>query len=282
MRWILLTLSVVLLTFGSQAGADDKKTTTAPTKAKKKILVITESVGFVHDVVNRKKNVDPKSPDLSLAERTMKELAEKSGDFDVVLSQNAREAITAENLKNFDAVFFYTTGDLKLSDTQKADLLQFVKSGKGFAGSHCATDTYYNWPEYGNLIGAYFDGHPWHQKVNIIVEDKKNPATKHLGDSFTITDEIYEFKAPYDREKLHVLMHLDTTNLKMGKRADRDNAIAWIHEYGKGRVFYTALGHREEVWKDERFQKHMIGGLRYVLGLEDADATPSGKPKTDK
>ena len=280
MRWILLTASVLLICLGSQVGADDKKTTAAGAKAKKRLLVVDDSKGFVHDVANRAKNKDGSG--LSVVEETLTKLGKDTGDFDVVVSQNAREAITAENLKNFDAVFFYTTLDLGLSDTQKADLLQYVKSGKGFAGSHCATDTYYNWPEYGNLIGAYFDGHPWTQKVKIIVEDKKNPATKHLGDSFEINDEIYQFKEPYSRDKLHVLMHLDMTDLKNpGKRKDLDNAIAWTHEYGKGRVFYTALGHRPEVWKDERFQKHMIGGLRYIFGLEDADATPSSKLKKD-
>ena len=107
--------------------------------------------------------------------------------------------ITPENLKHFDAVFFYTTGELPLSDTQKDGLLSFVRSGKGFGGSHSATDTFYGWKDYGELIGAYFDGHPWHTKVNVIVEDKTHPATKHLGDSFTITDEIYQFRTPFDR-----------------------------------------------------------------------------------
>ena len=152
-----------------------------------------------------------------------------------------RSVITGENLKKHDAVFFYTTGDLQLSDAQKSDLLAFVrKDGKGFGGSHCATDTFYNWKEYGDLIGAYFDGHPWTQKVHILVEDKKSPATKHLGDAFYIDDEIYQFKGPFSRDKLHVLMKLDMDSVKnQGKRADKDNAIAWTHDYGKGHVFYT-------------------------------------------
>jgi type 1 glutamine amidotransferase len=209
-----------------------------------------------------------------LVESTFAELGKKTGMYDVVCSQDSRAEITAENLKNFDAVFFYTTGELPLSDTQKADLLAFIKNGKGFAGSHSATDTFYKWAEYGKLIGGYFDGHPWHQKVRVVVEDTKHPATKHLGESFEITDEIYQFKTPYDRKNLRVLMRLDMKGLKAGKRQDADNALAWVQEYGKGRVFYTALGHRDEVWKDERFQKHMLGGLRYVMGLEEADATP--------
>ena len=136
---------------------------------KKKLLLITESKGFVHSVVNRGKNP------LCLVEKTFLELAEKNPFFDVDYTQDSRSAITGENLKKYDAIFFYTTGSLPLSDAQKSDLLGFVRSGKGFGGSHCATDTFYNWKEYGELIGAYFDGHPWHQKIRVIVEDKNIP-----------------------------------------------------------------------------------------------------------
>ncbi len=251
MRMCLYGLAAALvaaLTVPSFAAAADKD-------SKKRLLVITESQGFRHGCVTRK------GDELSLVEKTLTELGEKNG-FDVVCSQDSRSVLTAENLKNFDAVFFYTTGELPLSDTQKADLLQFIRSGKGFAGSHSATDTFYRWPDYGNLIGGYFDGHPWHKKITVLVEDTKHPATKHLGDSFVITDEIYQFRAPYDRSKLHVLMRMDMKDEKGGKRKDNDNALAWTHRYGNGRVFYTALGHRDEVWKDERFQKHIVGGLR--------------------
>ncbi|MBI2806980.1 MAG: ThuA domain-containing protein [Planctomycetes bacterium] len=229
---------------------------------KKRLLLITESRGYVHSVVNRGKKA------MCLVERTFVELSKNNPFFEVEYSQDSRAAITGENLKNFDAVFFYTTGELPLTDSQKSDLLAFVRNGKGFGGSHCATDTFYRWKEYGELIGGYFDGHPWHQKIRVIVEDKKHAATKHLGDSFEITDEIYQFKAPYGRDKLHVLMRLDMDSVQNpGKRADKDNALAWTHAYGKGRVFYTALGHREQVWNDPRFQQHVIGGLRYMFGI---------------
>jgi type 1 glutamine amidotransferase len=287
-------------------------------KPKKRLLVITESRGFVHDCVNRR------GKPLCLVEQTLIDLGKKSGAFEAVCTQDSRKAITAENLKGFDAVFFYTTGSLPLSATQKADLISFVRSGKGFSGSHSATDTFYDWPDYGKLIGGYFDGHPWHEKIKVIVEDAKHPATSHLGKSFEIEDEIYQFKAPYDRKNLHVLMHLDlgstqtvahlngkqitskddlilTSNKgkieaklngkivevrdfntrvgpRLGNRRDKDHALAWTQDFGKGRVFYTALGHRDEVWKDERFQKHMLGGLRFVLKLADPpkeEKTPS-------
>jgi type 1 glutamine amidotransferase len=244
---------------------------------KKRLLVITESKGFVHDVVRRRDN------ELSLSEKILTELAEKSGDFDVVCSQDSRKEITAENLKNFDAVFFYTTGELPLSDVQKSDLLAFIRSGKGFAGVHSATDTFYRWPEYGELIGGYFDGHPWTQKIHGIVDDTNHPATKGLGKDFLIDDEIYQFRDPFSKNKLHILMHLDMESVKNpGKRADHFNALAWTHQYGLGRVFYTALGHRPEVWRDPRYQQHLLGGLRYVLRLAQGDVTPSGQEGTGK
>jgi type 1 glutamine amidotransferase len=214
-----------------------------------------------------------------LVEKTLMELADKHG-FEVVCSQDSRKEITAENLRNFDAVFFYTTGELPISDTQKADLLAFVRGGKGFAGSHSATDTFYKWKEYGELIGAYFQSHPpGIQKIRVIVEDPKHPATRHLGESFMFDDEIYQFKGPYSRQNVRVLMRVDMDSTKNLWRKDGDNPLAWCREYGKGYVFYTALGHRDEVWRDPRFQQHLVGGLRYVFGLEKADATPSGVKK---
>jgi uncharacterized protein len=303
---LLLGLSVL----ASPSTAREK-----PKEPKKRLLLITESKGFVHEVVARQAVIFTEDNDISrfpkmdglevsltkdkkirivyngrldkllelrdkdellavvkpcLVERRFMDLAKKNGFFDVDCSQNSRAEITGENLKKYDGVFFYTTGELPLSDAQKSDLLAFVrKEGNSFGGSHCATDTFYNWKEYGDLIGAYFDGHPWTQRINVIVEDQKHPATKHLGDSFVIDDEIYQFKGPFSRDRLHVLMRLDMDSVKNpGKRGDKDNAIAWTHEYGKGRVFYTALGHRPEVWNDERFQQHVLGGLRYMFGLE--------------
>jgi type 1 glutamine amidotransferase len=263
MRKMIAALVMGLFLFAAPSQAQNPPAAAGEKTPKKRLLLITESKGFVHDVVNRK------GKDMCLVEKTFVELAKKHPFFEVDYTQDSRQAIDGENLKKYDAVFFYTTGELPLTDAQKSDLLAFVKNGKGFGGSHCATDTFYKWKEYGELIGGYFDGHPWHEKVKVIVEDKKHAATKHLGDSFVITDEIYQFKTPYGRDKVHVLMRLDMDSVKnQGKRADKDNALAWVHEYGKGHVFYTALGHREQVWEDPRFQDHVLGGLRYMFGME--------------
>jgi uncharacterized protein len=276
MKRVLAALFLGLFVLASSSQAQQLTARAEASTGKKRLLLITESKGFVHSVVKRTKKPIRGDLDgyldryeLCLVEKTFVELAKKYPFFEVDFTQDSRTFINDQNLKKYDAVFFYTTGELPLTDAQKSDLLGFVRSGKGFGGSHCATDTFYKWKDYGELIGGYFDGHPWHQKIRVVVEDKDHPSTKHLGDSFEITDEIYQFKAPYARDKLHVLLRLDMDSVtKAGKRQDKDNALAWVHDYGKGRVFYTALGHREEVWNDPRFQEHIIGGLRYMFGME--------------
>ncbi|MBI5362962.1 MAG: ThuA domain-containing protein [Planctomycetes bacterium] len=234
---------------------------------RKRVLVYTVSAGYEHDVVKRTKLDEP-----SLVERTLAELGKKRGWFECVLSRDAQD-FTKENLARFDLVFFYTTGELPFADEQKRALLDFVKDGKAFAGAHCATDTFYALPEYGAMVGGYFDGHPWHEKVVLRVEDMEHASTRHLGASWELVDEIYQFKAPYDRSKLHVLLSLDPAKNELKKngvnRTDGDFANAWCKDVGKGRLFYTALGHRPEVWADERFLKHVEGGFAWAMRAEE-------------
>lgn len=260
-RGFLLGLALALGLSVSQAKAAEKPAANQGGKPKK-LLLITESKGFVHSVVKR-----PKADEFCLVEKTLTQLGKDSGKFEVTCSQDSRKEIVKENLAKYDAVFFYTTGELPLSDAQKADLLDFIRSGGGFIGSHSATDTFYQWPEYGKLIGGYFDGHPWHEKIKVVVEKTDHPSTVHLGSEFEITDEIYQFKAPFDRSQVNVLMTMKVKDGETkGNRKDKDYALAWTREYGKGRVFYTAFGHREEVWADPRFQKLLVGGILWAMG----------------
>jgi type 1 glutamine amidotransferase len=228
-----------------------------------RVLFVTHSAGFRHQVVTR-------SPDgaLSFAEKQLQAAAR--GRFDVVATQDLGE-LTREKLKGYQGVVFYTTGELPID---VAALTEFVAAGGGFAGIHSATDTLYKSAAYGELIGGYFDGHPWHEKVRVKVEDQTHPATAHLGPAFEIADEIYQFK-DWDRKKLHVLLSLDAARVDLTrpgvKRADHDFANAWTREHGKGRVFYTALGHREEVWADPRFLTHLVNGIAWTL----RDAPPA-------
>ncbi|MFN0241851.1 MAG: ThuA domain-containing protein [Planctomycetota bacterium] len=254
-----LVLSLALSTCACQT-KDAPRSVSDP----KRVLVYTVSAGFEHDVVRR-----ASADELSLVERTMVALGQSSGMFTAVPTRSAAD-FTAENLATFDAVLFYTTGELSLSSAERRALLDFVRAGRGFVGVHSATDTLYELPEYGEMIGAYFDGHPWHERVRVMVEDATDPSTRHLGTSFTIEDEIYQFRAPYDRAQLHVLLRLDADAVDTRKdgvhRTDRDFAIAWRKDFGAGRVFYTSLGHRPEVWADERFRRHLVGGVLWAAG----------------
>src|SRR5207249_2316597 len=211
--------------------------------------------GFVHDSIPTSCSV-------------MQDLGARSGAFEVVCSEDL-SLISADSLRDFDVLYFFTSGELELSDQQKTDLLAFVRDGKGFGGVHSATDTLYNWPEYGELIGAYFNGHPWYQEVSIKIEDPDNPIVQPLAPSFRITDEIYQFRN-FSRDRVHVLMSLDTSSVDLGApevaRDDGDFPLAWIRNYGQGRGCYTALGHPSDPWRDERFQNILLNALIWLAG----------------
>ncbi|HVR85361.1 MAG TPA: ThuA domain-containing protein [Planctomycetota bacterium] len=223
-----------------------------------RVLFLTHSAGFVHDVVKR-----PSPSKLSLAEQALKDACGSAAQL--VTTQDPGE-VTAEKLKQYRAVAFYTSGDLPID---KEALLEYVRGGGGFVCIHNGMATLMKYPPYGEMVGASFDGHPWDQEIGIRVEDSEHPSTAHLGKSFRIKDEIYQLKN-WKRENVHVLLSVDpgTVELGKGKREDKDYALAWTRAYGKGRVFYTALGHYPEVWKDERFLKHVAEGIRWAEALD--------------
>ena len=239
---------------------------------KKKLLAIGEVKGFEHDSVSH-----------GLA--TIEKLGRQTGLWDTYIRTDselltkAKLGNNAKNLNYFDAVIFYTTGDLGLTEEQKKDLLSFVRDdGKGFLGTHSATDTYYNWPEYGDLIGGYFNEHPWGQvHCRIRVEDRDFPATAHFPAEFPFYDEIYQFKEPYSRDKVRVLMSVDPSSVDLTNprvhRTDKDFAVTWVKNYGKGRVFYSSLGHRDEVWDLPDIQKMWIEAVKWAMGMTQGDAT---------
>jgi uncharacterized protein (TIGR03437 family) len=229
----------------------------------KKVLYITHSAGFRHDC-------------LPLSQQVLRDIAARAGGLDLT----ATEDLSALNdLRDYSAVAFFTSGELSLSAEQKEGLLAFIRNGGGFLGFHSATDTLYTWPEYGDLIGARFDGHPWVQSVRIDIEDPTHPATRHLTPSFTITDEIYQFRE-FSRDKVRVLMTLDTGSVDPHaagvNRTDNDFALAWVRPYGNGRMFYTALGHFEDTWRDPRFQQMVEQSLLWVT--EQIGGEPEPQP----
>jgi type 1 glutamine amidotransferase len=222
----------------------------------KKLLMLTHSAGFKHDY-------------LPNAEETVIEIGKKSGKFEATTTQDC-SLINAENLKNYDALLFATTGELPMSDEQKQSIIDFVKSGKAFIGVHNATDTFYKFPEYGKMVGGYFNGHPWTQEIVAVVEDRNHPSTRHLPPSFKVFDEIYVHR-DWSRDKTHVLVRLDNSSVDIskGNREDKDYALAWCHNYGEGRVFYTAFGHPKNLWHEEWLQKHLLEGILWAMKLAE-------------
>jgi uncharacterized protein (TIGR03437 family) len=231
--------------------------------ATKKILYLTTSAGFRHDSIEASVNV-------------LHELAARSNLFEVEATEDLGR-ISRQGLSEYDAVLFFTSGELNLATEQKTALVDFVRSGKSFGGFHSATDTLYTWPEYEELIGARFDGHPWTQEVSIDVEDSGHPASRDLAPSFKIVDEIYQHR-DFSRSRSRVLMTLDTSSVDLRatgvNRTDRDFPLAWVHPFGQGRVFYTALGHLDQTWMDARFQTMIENALLWLLNLRTGEAAP--------
>jgi type 1 glutamine amidotransferase/HEAT repeat protein len=160
--------------------------------------------------------------------------------------------------------------------------VDFVRNGKGLIGVHAATDCLYKWPEYGDMMGGFFNSHPWNENVTVKLDDPGHPLLRAFrGQSFVVADEIYQFKEPYSRDKLRVLLSIDVNGTDMTKknirRTDGDFAVAWIHRYGKGRVFYFSLGHRPEIFWNEPVMQCYLDGIQYALGDLTCDDTPSSQ-----
>jgi type 1 glutamine amidotransferase len=215
---------------------------------------------------------------ISHALAVMERLGRESGAYEMSIRTDsqwitsqpiAEPARHTHNLNDFDAIFFFGTGD-NLTAKQKQDLLAFVHdAGKGFVGAHTGDDAFFDWPEFADMIGGWFDGHPWSVfDAPVIVEDPAFAAMKPFPERFTIRDEIYQHKN-FSREKVHVLARLDASKLDYTKpnihRADHDFPVAWTKTYGKGRVFYSTFGHAAETWDDPRVQKMYLEAIRWVL-----------------
>jgi hypothetical protein len=281
-------LSAILLSFGAvvlaaQNPAAVNPATPPPPREKKihlkHVLVVGQTKGFEHDSI-------------SPAMVAIYEMGRESGLWEAILRTDV-ELITkkdlgrnAKNLDYFDAlVFASTTGELDLDDSQKKDMMSFIKDdGKGFVGVHAALDTNYQWPEYGEMIGGWFDQHPWNTfNAPIVNEDPSFPAVRHFPAAFVKHDEIYQPKE-WSRDKVHVLLSLDPVKLNYENnprihRTDHDFAVAWDKMYGKGRVFYSTLGHTEEAWADPDIRKMYFEAIRWALGMTDGGTAPHSRPQ---
>lgn len=250
----------------NQSATDQEKDDVRPVR----MLMVTQSAGFRHGSVTRKEGL------LSPAERIVTELGISSGLFRVDCTQDCANDFTKEKLEHYDLVFFYTSGDLPIAPE---DLDYFLSDwlkqpGHGLIGAHSAADTLKEHEPYWDMIGGSFNGHPWtaNTTVTVTVHDTEHPASAPWGSEFTIKDEIYQFKN-WQPEKVHVLMSLNMEKTELKK--PYHVPVAWVKEYGEGKVMHMSLGHREDVWENEMYQQSLIGGVKWILGLEAGDASPN-------
>jgi cytochrome c len=227
-----------------------------------KVLVFSKTSGFRHDSIET-------------GVARVRQLG-TANNFAVDATEDAT-AFKANNLAKYDAVIFLSTTGNVLNNNQQAAFERYIQDGGGYVGIHSAADTEYDWPFYGNLVGAYFKGHPAQQQATIKVADKNHPATKHLPDRWSRFDEWYDYRAN-PRGDVHVLATLDETTYN-GATMGSDHPITWCQDYGGGRSFYTGLGHTKESYGEPAFQKHLLGGIQWAAGEKagDCGATVEGR-----
>lgn len=245
------------------------------------VLVIGQTHGWEHDSIpDTMAAIYRMGHDTGLWDTTIRTDTELLTKKDLNKPRN----LNRKNLNYFDAVVFAsTTAELDMTDDQKADFLSFIKEdGKGFVGVHAALDTNYKWPEYGEMIGGYFNDHPWMTfNAPIINEQPDFPATRHFPHAFMKRDEIYQDR-DWARDKVNVLLSLDPDKLDLKnprvKRTDRDFAVAWAKMYGKGRVFYSTLGHTPESWDDPDITKMYFEAIKWALGMTEGSTQSHARP----
>ena len=256
----------------------------------RRLLVFAVTHGFRHDSI-------------PTGQLMMRIMGEQTGAFEAVVSDDL-DNFEIDNLRTFDAVcFLNTTGSVfrphdhvlgNMSEEERAaalerearlqnNLLAFIRSGRGFIGIHSATDTYYDWEDYGKMMNGYFDGHPWNANtpVSLKVEpgQEEHPlAVMFGGENLDITEEIYQLRSPYDSANVRMLLRLDTERSPMDlggiNRTDGDFGVSWARMWGDGRVFYSSLGHNHEIYWHPEIVRHYLAGIQWALGDLEADASP--------
>jgi len=257
----------------------------------RKLLVYSVSWGYFHSSI-------------PYGKEAIRIMGIKTGAFEATVSDDPA-MFEPDRLRTFDAVFFNNTNrdiflpqDVKKlppekkkaaaerDERLKRSLCSFLAGGKGLAVIHAGVASFREWPEYGEIIAARFDNHPWGagSEVTLKIEEPDHPLTQAFKEPrFVVKDEIYQLKAPYSRDRVRVLLSIDTERTDMTKkgihRTDGDFAMTYIKTYGKGRVFYNALGHMHELFWNPTVLQHWLDGIQFVLGDLKADATPSAKAK---
>ena len=267
-----------LLHFGSAAALWTSARALAADTKKRRVLYFTRSAGFEHSVVRRQ------ADQLSHSERVLSELGRREG-FEVECTKDGR--IFDGSLDVYDAIAFYTTGDLTaaakdgsqpMSAAGKQKLLDAIAAGKGFVGFHSAPDTFHSKDAavdpYIAMLGGEFLTHGEQQEASLVLTSKfPGAGDMGVGEGIAFTDEWYAFRnfAP----DLHVILLQETQLMKGDPYRRPDYPATWARMHGKGRVFYTSLGHREDIWTNPFFQTIALGGLAWASGRVDADVTPN-------
>jgi type 1 glutamine amidotransferase len=245
---------------------------------RKKLLALGDTrTGFTHDSIGH-------------ALAVIDLLGRQSGVYDTYIRTDSQwitkqpvppPARNARNLNDFDAVFLFISGEGDWTDQQKKDFVSFVKDdGKGVVGAHTGNGAFYEWAEFGEMMGGYFDNHPWGIfDGRVIVDAPDFPAMRHFGPSFTKREEFYVLRAkPYSREKVRVLAHLDGSAIDLKnpnyRRHDADLPVALARTYGKGRTFWSNFGHAAETWDDPDIQKMYLEAIKWAMGMTPGDASP--------
>lgn len=235
------------------------------------------------------------------AEHAMKLLGERTGAFEPIVSDDVAMYLP-ENLKRFDAIIFNNSNGPWIRPTEKdmdkfkahgsnqeavekllrRSLLDWVSHGGGIVAYHHAVGGNTHWPEFQDLLGAGYWGHPWNEEVGIKLDEPDHPLLAAFdGQDFRLAEEVFQFREPYARDKLRVLLSLDVGKTNMSvpwvHRTDNDFGLAWIKQHGKGRIFYCAIGHRTEIWWNPKILRFYLDGIQFATGDLDADATPSAK-----
>lgn len=236
MRTLIFTLVYFLMSFN-----------TGYSQHKESVLVFTKTAGYRHSSI-------PKGVS------TIKALL-NDAHIDMLHTEDVRY-FSQDSLSRFDAIIFLSTSGDLFSEDQKKSFQDYIRSGKGYVGIHAASTTEYNWPWYGQLVGGYFSVHPEVQEAEIEVLNRNHSATRHMQDKWFHRDEWYDFKDV--KHGLNILMTVNEESYKGGKMG-KFHPIAWFQEFDGGRSFYTALGHTDESYDEDNFQKHILGGLFWVL-----------------
>jgi type 1 glutamine amidotransferase len=280
-------LIAVLAAAATSAPAAGTGQSTPP--ARKRVLAWADvRNGYQHDSISH-------------ALATIERLGRQSGAYDTVIRTDSQpitkrpilfrtgtgiatgERFLARNLNDYDAIFFFGVREIDLTADQKADLMSFVRDdGKGFVAAHSAATAFFSWPEFGEMLGGRFDEHPWQiTDAPVLLEDGSFPATRHFPPRVVLNDEHYQIK-DFSRGKLRVLARLDAGALDLAAplvhRTDGDFPVAWAKPYGKGRVFYSTLGHSVEAWDTPLIQTMYHEAIRWAARLTEGDATPRPRP----